>query len=90
MKAFPRNATTSDKLNGITGEAGMDLRDYFAAKAMQAMLSDRETYKGMVYDAKNRLNNTGQTVNEASIQFELAKSFYLISDAMMEVRNERS
>jgi len=30
MKAFPN----------MTGEQGMDLRDYFAAKAMQGMMAD--------------------------------------------------
>ena len=34
MKAFP-----SKYADGSTKDPGMDLRDYFAAKAMQAMLS---------------------------------------------------
>lgn len=39
MKAFP---TLAD--NGhITSQDGMDLRDYFAAKAMQAMISIQPT-----------------------------------------------
>lgn len=32
MKAFP----------SVTGQTGMDLRDYFAAKAMQGLLADTE------------------------------------------------
>jgi len=38
MKAFPR---ADMKFNSfVSDELGMDLRDYFAAKAMQGMLSE--------------------------------------------------
>ena len=37
--AFPYAA-----VHGCNGEYGMTLRDYFAAKAMQAMLSDEPDY----------------------------------------------
>ena len=36
MKAFP---ITIQNLTNQCGQEGMDLRDYFAAKAMQALLS---------------------------------------------------
>lgn len=42
MKAFPWH-------EGFEKEAGMDLRDYFAAKAMQAILI--KTYEGGNYQA---------------------------------------
>lgn len=41
MKAFPTPAfTVSDeaRITSIGGEGGMDLRDYFAAKAMQGLM----------------------------------------------------
>ena len=37
--AFPTGIFTDDKGKIIGGSNGMTLRDYFAAKAMQAMLS---------------------------------------------------
>ena len=42
MKAFPSDKSTENPniVNNI--EEGMDLRDYFAAKAMQGLLSNQE------------------------------------------------
>jgi hypothetical protein len=40
MKAFPTHAISVNneaRITSIGGEGGMDLRDYFAAKAMQGM-----------------------------------------------------
>ncbi len=45
MKAFPTPAfTVSDeaRITSIGGEGGMDLRDYFAAKAMQVLMSETD------------------------------------------------
>ena len=39
MKAFPNGIITNDKGLIIGGQSGMDLRDYFAAKALQALVS---------------------------------------------------
>jgi uncharacterized protein YeaC (DUF1315 family) len=40
MKAFPRQITFNNGISqGKWIDDGMDLRDYFAAKAMQAMLA---------------------------------------------------
>ena len=65
MKAFPN----------VTGEKGMDLRDYFAAKAMQAMIVDPV------------INQTieEEGVNHAEFTAYLA---YKVADAMMEAREE--
>jgi len=41
--AFPHNTVVVDKEGGIVQHhKGMDLRDYFAAKAMQGMMVDTE------------------------------------------------
>ena len=57
MKAFPTHSiSVSDeaRVTAIGGEGGMDLRDYFAAMAMQAEieanegLSIREGYMGAI------------------------------------------
>ena len=67
MKAFPYEESYNHR--------GMDLRDYFAAKAMQGMLADYtnqcnedETYEEFAKDS--------------------AESAYIFADAMMEARNE--
>lgn len=62
-KAFPN----------MTGEQGMDLRDYFAAKAMQGMLA----HAGVSY-GKNALIDDKSGANRA----------YEIADFMMEARNK--
>jgi hypothetical protein len=42
MKAFPSSEPIyQDNVIGVKQSTGMDLRDYFAAKAMQAMLVNR-------------------------------------------------
>jgi dihydrodipicolinate reductase len=61
MKAFP---TVSD-------QTGMDLRDYFAAKAMQEFISEL------------RLVWTENTILDINIA---AKFAYKVADAMMEAR----
>ena len=63
MKAFPN----------VTGEKGMDLRDYFAAKAMQGMLA----HYGVEY-GKN-----ADTDDEKG-----AERAYKIADAMMRAREQ--
>ena len=67
MKAFPNR-----QLYGDT--EGMDLRDYFAAKAMQGMLAN----KGFIY---------GKTADEDDSNG--AKRAYKIADAMMKAREQR-
>jgi hypothetical protein len=64
MKAFP--VGNSERV----WEEGMDLRDYFAAKAMQGMLSNQPTYS-------REITIDGDT---------LAQSSYQIADAMMKAR----
>jgi len=43
MKAFPTptfSISDEARVTAVGGEGGMDLRDYFAAQAMQGLLSD--------------------------------------------------
>jgi hypothetical protein len=71
MQAFP----TTQYANGIspTGHAeGMTLRDYFAAKAMQGLLSSPRAPLGGKEDVTDLL---------------IAKLAYVTADAMMESRN---
>ena len=68
MKAFPNNRSE-----------GMDLRDYFAAKAMQAMLTNEIAHSGILQVAKD------VGLNE---EIALSKMSYALSDAMMKARVE--
>jgi hypothetical protein len=45
FKAFPNKSLSNEKGEFVGEQMGMDLRDYFAAKAMQAILSQTCTNK---------------------------------------------
>ena len=76
MKAFPTptfSINNEARVTSVGGDGGMDLRDYFAAKAMQAIMgSDR--YIGVI-----GVNNYTQN---------LSKDAYRMADAMMEERKK--
>jgi hypothetical protein len=55
-------------------QEGMTLRDYFAAKAMQAVITD--------------WLNTGDIFQDAEIPEVIARDCYLVADAMLEARNQ--
>jgi hypothetical protein len=68
MKAFPtRNA-----------EEGMDLRDYFAAKAMQAYLADKDLYECC------------EEAGDIDFHDLVADMAYQIADSMMKERKNES
>ena len=47
MKAFPRkDAVEIDEKGRQLPQLGMDLRDYFAAKAMQALVTQQDWFNG--------------------------------------------
>ena len=81
MKAFPSDKSTEnpDIVNNI--EEGMDLRDYFAAKAMQARLN-------AVFINEDQMNHALDVCDDegTSLQEEVGKYAYQIADAMMEAR----
>jgi len=73
MKAFPTptfSISEEARVTSIGGEGGMELRDYFAAKAMQT----REWFYFADPEA-----------NEFQLQTE-AKHCYMVADAMMKAR----
>ena len=76
MKAFPTptfSINDEARVTAVGGEGGMDLRDYFAAKAMQAIMgSDR--YIGVI-----GVNNYTQN---------LSKDAYKMADAMLREREK--
>ncbi len=76
MKAFPTptfSINDEARVTAVGGEGGMDLRDYFAAKAMQAILP--------TYDIQDVFEN-----ENTQMPIILAKDAYALADAMMEAR----
>ena len=67
MKAFPDSATPFQQ--------GMDLRDYFAAKSLQAILSSQDTNNAI---ANERIN-----------AIDVAKATYMWADLMMKAREQK-
>jgi len=83
IKAFPHEEwldTTDPKVLNPIRHHGMDLRDYFAAKAMQAILYGSFTRIGQEGIEDNRLPY--QNVEDL-----ISKTAYEYADAMMEERN---
>jgi len=66
MKAFPHDTAMMTE-----SETGMDLRDYFAAKAMQSIITDGKLGKLLIH------NDYMKKVAEMSYEY---------ADAMMEAR----
>lgn len=74
MKAFPReNTQWIDKKGEKHFQLGMDLRDYFAAKAMQALIA-----------TPKEVSTKGKKIKGSDGFAEMA---YVMADAMMEARN---
>lgn len=79
MKAFPTDYFYDDETkHEILPSEGMDLRDYFAARAMQGMLS---LTPEQLYTA---FGNEPTTLKES-----VAKNAYTFADAMMKARETK-
>lgn len=76
MENKPKNPDAFPCDNKSEGYSGMTLRDYFAAKVMQANLSDIETIRAMALDAKGPFNEY------------LAKESNAVADAMLKQREK--
>jgi hypothetical protein len=66
MKAFPTSKDNGHSQN----QDGMDLRDYFAAKAMQAIIS----------------NSDQKDLSIQEVNFWVADYAYTVADSMMQAR----
>lgn len=80
MKAFPTPAFSINdeaRVTAVGGEGGMDLRDYFAAKAMQALITNEVIHSVTMKEA-----------NKAGIpeEFAVAQMSFMVADAMMKAR----
>jgi hypothetical protein len=82
MKAFPNLQLTVSEMGQVRAineiNTGMDLRDYFAAQAMQGMLSNPEFLQVV----------TKEEVNGSDCASRVAKVSYKYADAMMEARDK--
>lgn len=74
--AFPHGEVINNSLI-YEGECGLSIRDYFAAKAMQARLSD---YEGLV-SLHEYAKDTGQAFAKV-----VADQSYDMADAMLKAR----
>ncbi len=75
MKAFPNSEPIyHDNVIGVKQSTGMDLRDYFAAKAMPAIIQD--WYKD------------GLPCGDDDNAYGIATVAYLVADAMMKARKK--
>jgi hypothetical protein len=73
--AFPTGIVTDDKGMIVGGGFGMTLRDYFAAKAMQALI--RSAPNGTTFGASSEATNS-----------TYAFASYAVADAMLKARAE--
>lgn len=83
LSAFPQIVTEYDDslheyTNNVHSVGGMDLRDYFAAKALQGMLAE-----GYVPD-----RTVQWSIYEDLFHDVYAKQAYLMADAMLKARGE--
>lgn len=88
--AFPVNGNDLESANDIIqdGNGGMTLRDYFAAKAMQAAWTGDDTsYPGPSLTDKAAM---AKAVNEwrAEAQAKIAEWSYAMADAMLKAREQ--
>lgn len=84
MKAFPTETASPPGYRRANYDEGMDLRDYFAAKAMQSILMSG-TWGPKTADDLHYDDNYDSVMNRAKC---LAEGAYQMADAMMEARNE--
>ena len=76
MNAFPNPH--------LTNETGMTIRDYFAAKAMQGLMSMDRANEFVDEDGVPDYDHEGTLFVHTKY---LAEEAYMIADAMMEARN---
>ena len=82
MKAFPIAFNTTDNMGRaiLSVDGGMDLRDYFAAKAMQAIMTNSKTFFTQIAQASDE--------KKADADFVMAQLCYVYADAMMKAREQ--
>jgi hypothetical protein len=82
MKAFPTNIKVATGGDGWRTEHGMDLRDYFAAKAIPTAFA-------MAKHDFDRELTEGYSFGNLEDYEEVAARAYALADAMMEARENK-
>ena len=82
MKAFPYKS-----LSGQEWDNGMDLRDYFAAKAMPLAFKVWENYHSS--EENDDSYKTSNFQADKNYQELIANTAYQMADAMIKARNEQ-
>jgi len=72
MKAFPTGKTGDKNHDFYVSQDGMDLRDYFASHAMQAIIA----------------NSDKKSISVEEVSLWVGDYAYTVADAMMEARND--
>jgi len=86
--AFPQIKGERNQVGSVlseswhTYEPGLSMRDYFAAKALQGLLSDENTHIGY----KNRKTGRGWPDDENEFREAVAFVAYSMADAMLRAR----
>ena len=85
MNAFPQNEATMHIDLPLETQQGMDLRDYFAAKAMPMAYKHHKEW--LKVDCKEYLiwNTVGSDQSEVNCEM-IAEKCYALADAMMKAR----
>jgi hypothetical protein len=80
--AFPAALDTAMMagLNPSNGALGMTLRDYFAAKALLALIGDNDNYRATGQAARNKGEEVGSFAAESAYEF---------ADAMLAARGAK-
>jgi len=86
MKAFPQNEATMYIDVPLETQQGMDLRDYFAAKAMPLAFKVWENYHSS--EENDDSYKTSNFQADKNYQELIANTAYQMADAMMKARNE--
>jgi hypothetical protein len=83
MKAFPtKNCSATPAWVDEHNNQGMDLRDYFASKAMVAILAEEmRTYKALEF------TDNGEELPSTDLKWIAHRAYYMAT-AMMEARKE--
>jgi len=85
MKAFPRQITFNNGISqGKWIDDGMELRDYFAAKAMPLAFKVWENYHSS--DENDATYKTSNFQADGNYLELIANTAYQMADAMMEAR----
>ena len=83
MKAFPHPSLTVSDMGQVraytVSEGGMDLRDYFAAQVLPALIIN-PTVNQAVFDVAE--------FNKKANETALSRMAYVIADAMMKTREQ--